>query len=111
MKGDRIMAAIIRMTTPTLQYSFSAVSVSDLTDAVLSIGMGGAVVIEKDLSEAVVDTENNRLSWRLSQEDTQTLTGSSVSIQCNWLTAAGLRGATESASVVILDNKHEEIMP
>lgn len=105
------MAAIIRMTTPTLQYSFSAVSVSDLTDAILSIGMGRTVVIEKELADAVVDTENNTLSWRLSQEDTQALTGSSVSIQCNWLTAAGLRGASEQTNVIVLNNKHEEVMP
>ena len=105
------MAAIIRMTTPTLQYSFSAVSVSDLTDAILSIGMGRTVVIEKELSDAVVDTENNTLSWRLSQEDTQALTGSSVSIQCNWLPAAGLRGASEQTNVIVLNNKHEEVMP
>lgn len=105
------MAAIIRMTTPTIQYSFSSVSVSDLVAAVLSIEMGGTVVIQKDLSEAVADTENNKLSWRLSQEETKTLTSSNVSIQCNWITAAGLRGATDSTYVVVIDNKYEEIMP
>ena len=102
------MANIIRGTTPTIMYTFDKVAISDLTDAIFTIKMGNAIKIEKDMTEAVAGTKT--LSWTLTQEECLTLSGMTVSLMCNWLTAAGLRGASDEVVVNIRGNHIEEVI-
>lgn len=59
-----------RGTTPTIRYSFSKVSVSDIIECYLTIMQNGELLFEKDLSSAVVDSEEEVISWKLTQEET-----------------------------------------
>ena len=102
------MANIIRATTPTIMYTFSQVSVSDLTEAFFTIQMNGETVIEKDLSQA--SAGQGTLSWTLTQEETLGLNKERVKMQCNWLTAAGLRGASDEIVVYMAPNLKNEVI-
>ena len=102
------MANIKRCTTPTIQYTFRKVAVSDIATAFFTINMDGEKVLEKDLSEAAVG--ENTLAWTLSQDETLRLTESWVTMQCNWVTEAGLRGASDVETVYMDINLKNEVI-
>ena len=102
------MANIIRATTPTFMYTFSHINVADIVSAYMTIQMNGETVIEKDLSAAVVGEKT--LSWTLTQEETLSLSAKTVKHQCNWLTSAGLRGASDEETVYIGRNQKNEVI-
>lgn len=58
-----------RGTTPVIVYSFKNSIVSDFTEAYLTLKQDD-LTIEKNLTEAVVDSENNQIGWTLTQEET-----------------------------------------
>lgn len=55
------MERIIMGTTPTFEYTFKTVDVSNITTAVLTIKQGGEVAIEKTLSDATPTETNSKL--------------------------------------------------
>ncbi|MBP5462746.1 MAG: hypothetical protein J6Y20_11590 [Lachnospiraceae bacterium] len=59
---------ITRGTTPVIAYKFKIVNPEDIEAAYLTIEQSGGVAVEKDLSEATVETD--RLVWHLTQEET-----------------------------------------
>ena len=61
---------ITRGTTPTITYSFRVVDPADFAAAQFIMKQGSAVLIEKNLSDAVLDSTNNTLSFTLTQADT-----------------------------------------
>lgn len=82
--------AIIRGTTPTIEFIFTDVAVSDITTAILSLKQLGKTVIEHDISSATVDES---LSWKLTQEETLSLNNRyDVEIVCDWKLTDGTRG-------------------
>ena len=60
--------AITRGTTPTISYKFKVVDPAQIEVAYLTLEQLGADPIEKDLSEATVETD--RLTWHLTQKET-----------------------------------------
>ena len=60
--------AITRGTTPTISYKFKVVDPAEIEVAYLTLEQDGVAPVEKDLSEAIV--ESDRLTWHLTQEET-----------------------------------------
>lgn len=88
--------AIVRWTTPTFKFTFKTVDVSDIVEADLVIKQWDNVVIEKDFSSAIVDTDEGALLWTLTQTEAGLLsTGKRYSAMCDWLTASGTRGRSK----------------
>lgn len=102
------MNEIIRGTTPTIQYTFSVVAVSNINKAFLTIKAGGSVVITKDIIDAEVGQKS--LSWTLSQADTLKLTFPECAIMCNWILNDGTRGASKETIVHISENHLAEVV-
>lgn len=98
-----MLKTIIRGTTPTIQFTFKEVDVSDVTTAYLNIG-----TIEKDLSTATVGDDT--ISWTLSQSETLGLSGLRTTVQLNWKTSDGTRGASEAVQVEIAENAKNEVI-
>lgn len=85
------MAQIIRGTTPTLEFTYRDITVSDITTAILTLSQSGQIVIEKDLTSATVGEDT--ISWELTQEETLSLNGAkNVKVICDWVLASGVRG-------------------
>lgn len=82
---------IIRGTTPTLIFTFSEIEPSDISVCYMLIKQRGQTIIEKTLSDGVVD--ENGLSFTLTQTDTLALsTTNSAQVLLDWKTAGGVRG-------------------
>ena len=60
-----------RGTTPDIIYKFKKIKVADISVCYLSIAQNNTKLVTKELSDAYdVDTENDSISWRLTQQDT-----------------------------------------
>ena len=100
---------VTRGTTPTITYTFSVVRPSELTKAYLSLKQNERLVLEKNLSDAVASEK--ALSWTLTQEETLAMkTNTPVFMMLNWLTASGVRGASEKTSFPVDDNYKGEVI-
>lgn len=89
------MSALIRGTTPTITFTFNTVSVSAMAVAYMTLNQG-TELSNYDLSNATVDSENNTLSWKLTQEDTLALTqNKTVEIQCRYRLNDNSAGASK----------------
>lgn len=83
--------AIIRGTTPVIEFTYSDVDVVDITVAKLVIKQSGNIKIERDLSTATAGESS--ISWRLTQEETLSLENKKqVTIVCDWKLSNGTRG-------------------
>ena len=97
---------IIKGTTPTIQYKFNVVHVTDISKAYLTI-TGGPEPIEKDLDSATIGT--NTISWTLTQQETLSFAGT-VQVMLNWLTTGGTRGASKKTMIVVESNLKEVVI-
>lgn len=102
------MVTVIRGTTPTIRYTFSTINVSDITAAYMTIMMGTSVLMEKDLTQAVVD--ENSISWTLTQEESLSMTENKVTAMLNWKLADGTRGASARTALFVEKNDKEEVI-
>lgn len=103
--------AIIRWTTATFIFEFQTIQVSDITDAYLVIKQWDNVVIEKDLTSATVDTEENKLTWTLTQAEAGLLsTGKRYAAMCDWLTSSGTRGRSKVLEGSIENSGVDEVI-
>lgn len=102
------MVKITIGTTPTIIYTFSIVDPANMTEAVLTIKVGGAILIEKDLDDATVG--ENTLSWTLTQAETLSIGKRYGSMMVNWLTDDGTRGASTETQICGVDNHIAEVM-
>ena len=87
---------ITRGTTPTIQYKFKNIDVTDLVVADMRIKQK-CVVIDKALSDATVVHEEgaNYLEWTLTQAETLSLNPfDNLEIQCRWKLISGIAGAS-----------------
>lgn len=74
---------IVRGTTPTIRYKANTVNVSEVSVAYLDVMQFGTAKIEKDLTSATVDTDNQTIAWKLGQSDTLNLSvGQPAVIHC-----------------------------
>lgn len=102
------MATIIKGTTPTIKYTFSTVTPSDISVAYLTAKQDGVVKIEKDLSAAIVGEDY--ISWKLSQEETLLLKPTAAYWMCNWKKNDGTRGASAEMQTMIAINQKNEVI-
>lgn len=102
------MSNVIRATTPTIRYFFNTVSVADITKAYLTITKNDVVVIEKELSEAVVGEDY--IAWTLTQNETLSIPAGLVTSECNWLTSGGTRGSSGMRTISIEKNSKEVVI-
>lgn len=103
------MAQIIRGTTPTLEFTFSDITVGNITTALLVAKQDSAAVFEKDLTAATVGEHS--ISWTLTQTDTfKFKSARAAEIVCDWKTDSGVRGRSNILKVDIGEpGKNEEI--
>ena len=74
---------IVRGTTPTIKYKANQVDVSDVSEAYLTFLQFGTKKFEKELSSATVDSEDQNISWKLTQVETLSLSeGTDAEIHC-----------------------------
>lgn len=60
-----------RATTPTHTFTFpQGIKVGSVTEALVTYSQCGRIVLEKTLSDAEIDSENNRIAIKLSEEET-----------------------------------------
>lgn len=60
-----------RATTPTHIFNFpDGVSVSEITEALITYSQCGKIILEKTLNNLTIDTENNAISLDLTQSET-----------------------------------------
>ncbi len=101
------MSSVITCTTPTIKYRFTVADPSTFTKAYLTIRQGSTVLIERDLSTATID--DMTVSWTLTQEETHQF-DNTVTVQINWLTDGGVRGASEKTRLTISENSKDEVI-
>ena len=103
------MAEIIRGTTPTLEFKYNSIQISDITVANLYVKQQGVAIISKQIDTATV--ANSKISWTLTQTETLHLKpATSAAIVCDWKTNAGLRGRSEELLADVKEpGKAEEI--
>lgn len=99
---------IIRGTTPSFVYTFSVVDVADITAAFFTVKQDGAVIITKDIIDAVVGTKT--LTFELSQADTLKLAFPECKVMLNWKLTDGTRGASEERTIHVCDNQINEVI-
>lgn len=104
------MSSIIRSTTPTIKYKFKEIDVSDIVVAYLTMEQHRRVVLEKDITSATIETEDNTIQWRLTQEETFSLAVGKIAIMLNWRTASGIRGASNKDIIAIEPNLKAEVI-
>lgn len=102
------MAEIIRGTTPTIQFTFNEVDVTNITTAILTIKQYGETKLEKDKSKATVGEKT--LSWDLTQEESLALKYGVCTVMINWLLADGTRGASRVYNVEVITNHILEVI-
>lgn len=102
------MAAIVRGTTPIIRFNFSDIRVSDIQVAYLVIKQG-AQKLEKDITEATIDT--NSIRWSLTQQETLGLSPRrDVTIVCDWRLGNGIRGRSEELTASVEEPGKNEVI-
>ena len=106
------MSDLFRWTTPSFDIEFDDdLDVADVTEAILAIKQWGNTVIEKDLSTATVDTENNIITWVLTQSETGLITkAKKCEVQCDCLLQNGMRTTTEPVTYSVQDSAKNEVI-
>lgn len=103
--------AIIRWTTATFIFEFQTIQVSDITDAYFVVKQWDNTVIEKDLTSATVDTEENKLTWTLTQAEAGLLAKEKrYAAMCDWLTSSGTRGRSKVLEGSIENSGVDEVI-
>lgn len=88
--------SIIRGTTPTIIFKFDQINASDITKAYLFVKQDVKTKIERDLSTATINAEDNQLEWTITQEESLSLTiGAATYIGCDWLLNNETRGRSK----------------
>lgn len=102
------MGNIIRGTTPTIKYMFSAVNVNDIAVAYLTVRRYDGTVIEKTLSDATIGS--GYLAWTLTQQETLGMKGNYITCRLNWRLEDGTRGASKQTKIDMERNDKEEVI-
>ena len=105
------MESIIKGTTPTIIFKYRCINVSEITKAFLVVKQSVTTVVERDISSATVNIEDNQLEWTLTQAETLNLkVGTTVFISCDWLLTSGTRGRSHMCKCdVEPSGKNEEL--
>lgn len=99
---------LIRLTTPTIQFTFKDIDTAQIEKAYLVIKNRQAI-IEKAMDEATVT--QGMLEWKLTQQESQRLkVGEKVKIYCDWLLKDGTRGRSKTAEYMVADTGKNEVI-
>lgn len=100
---------LIRGTTPTIKFTFSQISPTDIREAYLVFKKQGLSVLEKSLGYA--DIEENCISFTLTQQETLAFTaGTRLTCCLDWLTADGTRGRSKTAEFCVDNSGKDEVI-
>ena len=103
------MNGIMRSTTPTIEFTFKIVPVADIVEAFLTIKQQEKLILEKELSEAVVGEKS--LEWTLTQEETLKISmRKTVKIQCKYKLRSGSAYGSPVYEVHPLEILKEEVI-
>lgn len=102
------MATIVRGTTPTIRYTFSSVDVNDITVAKLIVKQNGQAVISKELTDGTIG--ENCIDWKLSQEETLSLTREMAKIGLDWLLSDGTRGVGNTVQCLVSNSNYDQVL-
>lgn len=99
---------MIRYTTPTVALTVDAV----IPEANVFVTFSqGAAVVTKPVVDITRGENNTSINVLLTQEETSRFkTSQPVSVQVNWITPSGVRIATDSAKLNILENLLSEVV-
>lgn len=105
------MAGFYRYETANLDIELLADDVfEDYTEIVVSISQKMGAKIHKRSEDLVIDTENNLLTVRLSQEETAQFVRGEALIQVNIMYADSERETSSQSVIEIWDNLYDEVM-
>ena len=100
---------ITRGTTPTIRYRFKTIDPSKIVVAYFTLKQNKILMLEKDLSEAIVG--ENTLSWSLTQEETLALNPKySADFQCRYKTDDGSAFATREKDERVEDVQKDGVI-
>lgn len=102
---------MINYTTPTISLTVEGV---DLTgqDVYVSLAQG-AVELTKTGADLTIthEEDDTKIIFQLSQDESAVFKfNSSVSVQVNWISIAGVRSATEIKSIPVMKNLLDEVI-
>ncbi len=103
------MEQIAKWTTPSIIYRPSTISPSDIRTAVLCVKQHAKVVIEKDLTTALV--EEKQVTWKLTQEETGSLVEcKECAIGVDWVLNDGTRGRSNVGTFMVVGSGKDEAL-
>lgn len=95
-----------RNTHADFQFEFKIFKVADLNKCSLSMKQNKVLILKKDKSSAT-QGEGETLIWELTPEETKLFEVGTASIQLNFETNAGKRGASKKFKIQVDDNQEE----
>ena len=104
------MVSIIKGTTPTFRFRYKNVDLSNVTVAYLTVKQNKELVLQRDLSTAIVDATEHTVSYKLTQPETLLFNKGKIMVMHNWLLTDGTRGAMPEAEIQVLDNHKDEVI-
>jgi len=103
--------SIIRGTTPTIIFKFDQINASNITKAYLFVKQDVETKIERDLSTATLNVEDNQLEWTITQEESLRLTvGAATYICCDWLLNDEIRGRSKVGKFEVEPSGKNEVI-
>lgn len=104
------MASIIKGTTPTFRFTFKDVDPSNVTVAYLTIKQNKELLVQRDLTTAIVNPTEHTIAYKLTQPETLLFNKGKIMVMHNWLLMDGTRGASPEAEIQVLDNHKDEVI-
>lgn len=102
------MANIRVGTTPSISFRFKSIACQDIVKAIVTFERDGVEILRKTLETATI--QDNRLTWKLSQEDTIAINEGMTNCMLNWVTADGTRGTSDEMALMFDSNHIEEVI-
>ena len=106
---------MIKYTTPTISLTIEGIDIS--SQNVYVTLEQGSIELTKTGSDLTITTEtvesvaNTEISFELTQEESALFKfNASVSVQVNWISAQGVRGATEIKKISVLQNLLDKVV-
>lgn len=102
------MQTIVNYTTPTITWSFSTVTPSDISEAYLTVEQGGEIILEKELSDMTVGEDS--ISYTMAQAESALIGTKSATVVLNWKLEDGTRGVGETLKILGARNPKDEVI-
>ena len=105
------MGIVYAGTTPTVTIKFKKINVStDLDQMIMNVKQCRTPVIERDLTTATIDTEENSVSWVLTQEETFKLRlDMEATFGADWFLRDGTVGTTKIGTYMVQPRRKRKV--